>query len=315
MSDQPTPAERQAQSLTELLSVLELTRLGTATISVSGVDDTSNVGSTEADVFVADSIVQPHHRVYGGQVLAQSLMAASLTVRDEHPQRLPHSLHAYFMRPGDDTQPIRFSVERMRDGRSFSARRVHAMQHGKPILSLSASFEDPAGGLDHHDAMPDVPGPDELPSVADKFAGIDHPRAHHVVGRPVEHRYVDGDILMHIEGDNEARQNVWFRFLGDVADDPFLQASVLAYMSDYTVLESVLRRHDRVWADQSLRVASLDHSMWFHRIVDPAQWLLYSQESPSAQGGRGLGIGKVFTRDGMLTTTIAQEGMIRVKDA
>lgn len=315
MNEDNTPAERQARSLAELLSVLQLERLGTATISVSGVDEDSDLGSSEADVYVADSIVQPHHRVYGGQVLAQSLMAASLTVRDEHPERLPHSLHAYFMRAGDDTQPIRFSVERMRDGRSFSARRVHAMQHGRPILSMSASFQDPAGGLDHHDAMPDVPAPETLPAIADKFAPIDHPRAQHLAGRPVDHRYVDGDIAMQIEGAQTARQDVWIRLVGEVGPDPFLRAAVLAYMSDYTLLESVLRRHGKVWIDPSLRVASLDHSMWFHRDVDPSEWLLYSQESPSAQGGRGLGLGRVFTRDGTLTTTITQEGMVRVKES
>ncbi len=310
-----TPAQRQERALTDLLSILELRRLGTATINLTGVDEGPDIGSSQADVYEGDSLVQPHHRVYGGQVLAQSLMAASLTVREEFPQRLPHSLHAYFMRPGDDTRPIRFTVERMRDGRSFSARRVHAMQHGKPILALSASYEDPAGGLDHHDEMPDVPGPEDLPSLSDRLAGIDHPRAQHIVGRPVDHRYVDTDITVQADRDHVARQDVWFRLLGEVGADPFRQASVLAYISDYTLLESILRRHGRAWSDPSLRVASLDHSMWFHRIVDPAQWLLYSQESPSAQGGRGLGIGKVFTRDGVLAATIAQEGMIRVKES
>lgn len=310
-----TPAQRQERALTDLLSILELRRLGTATINLTGVDEGPDIGSSQADVYEGDSLVQPHHRVYGGQVLAQSLMAASLTVREEFPQRLPHSLHAYFMRPGDDTRPIRFTVERMRDGRSFSARRVHAMQHGKPILALSASYEDPAGGLDHHDEMPDVPGPEDLHSLSDRLAGIDHPRAQHIVGRPVDHRYVDTDITVQADRDHVARQDVWFRLLGEVGADPFRQASVLAYISDYTLLESILRRHGRAWSDPSLRVASLDHSMWFHRIVDPAQWLLYSQESPSAQGGRGLGIGKVFTRDGVLAATIAQEGMIRVKES
>jgi acyl-CoA thioesterase-2 len=310
-----SPAQRQERALTDLLSILELRRLGTATISMTGVDESPDIGSSRADVYEGNSLVQPHHRVYGGQVLAQSLMAASLTVREEFPQRLPHSLHAYFMRPGDDTRPIRFMVERMRDGRSFSARRVHAMQHGKPILALSASYEDPAGGLDHHDEMPDVPGPEDLPSLSDRLAGIDHPRAQHIVGRPVDHRYVDTDITVQADRDRVARQDVWFRLLGEIGTDPFRQASVLAYISDYTLLESILRRHGRAWSDPSLRVASLDHSMWFHRIVDPAQWLLYSQESPSAQGGRGLGIGKVFTRDGVLAATIAQEGMIRVKES
>src|SRR5690606_7811777 len=139
-------------------------------------------------------------------------------------------------------------------------------------------------------------------------------RALHLVGRPVDHRYVEGDITLQVDSDHAARQDVWFRLLGEVGTDPYRQAAVLAYMSDYTLLESVLRRHGRSWMDPRLRVASLDHSMWFHRIVDPSQWLLYSQDSPSAQGGRGLGVGKVFTRDGTLTTTIAQEGMVRVKD-
>ncbi|WP_277452176.1 acyl-CoA thioesterase II [Janibacter sp. DB-40] len=314
MTDDLTPAERQARSLADLLSILELRELGTGRITVTGVDDVSvGVGTPHIDVYEGDSLKQPHNRVYGGQVLAQSLTAANLTIRDEHPGRLPHSLHAYFLRPGDDTLPIRFSVERMRDGRSFSARRVHALQHDRTILSLTVSYQDPAGGLDHHDEMPEVPAPEDLAPVAEKFATIDHPRALHLVGRPVDHRYVEGDITLQVDSAHAARQDVWFRLLGEVGPDPYRQASVLAYMSDYTLLESVLRRHGRSWMDPSLRVASLDHSMWFHRIVDPSQWLLYSQDSPSAQGGRGLGVGKVFTRDGVLTTTIAQEGMVRVK--
>lgn len=317
MSPDPTSiTERQARSMADMLAILQLRRLGTGRISVTGSDDSSvGVGAQEIDVFEGDSLEQPHHRIYGGQVLAQSLMAANLTVREQYPDRLPHSLHAYFLRPGDDTRPVRFSVERMRDGRSFSARRVHALQNDRPILSLTASYEDPAGGLDHHDPMPDVPGPEELPSLASKYGQIDHPRAQHLIARPVDHRYVEGDIAMRIDGPHEARQNVWIRVVSDVGEDPFLRACVMAYLSDYTLLESVLRRHGRVWTDTSLRVASLDHSMWFHRPVDPSQWLLYAQESPSAQGGRGLGVGRVFTRDGTLTTTIAQEGMVRVKES
>ena len=316
MSEEPTLAERQSASLADLLSILELRELGVATIHISGIDgeDTEVMGTDGADIFEGRSQKMPHNRVYGGQVLSQSLMAASLTVRDEHPDRLPHSLHAYFMRAGDDTLPIRFAVERMRDGRSFSTRRVHAIQHGRPILSLTASFQDPAGGLDHHDVMPEVAAPEELASIAEIFGGMDHPRAQHLAARPVEHRYVEGDIAMQITGDHVAAQHVWIRAVNEVGEDPFLRAAVLAYMSDYTLLESVLRRHGRVWVDPSLRVASLDHSMWFHRPADPAQWLLYAQESPSAQGGRGLGIGRVFTRDGALAATITQEGMIRIKE-
>lgn len=316
MSDQPSLPERQAAAMADLLSILELEDLGVATIRVAGIggEEMEVVGTDRADIFEGRTQKMPHNRVYGGQVLSQSLIAASLTVREEHPDRLPHSLHAYFLRAGDDTQPIRFAVERMRDGRSFSARRVHAIQNGRPILSLTASFQEGAGGLDHHDPMPDVAAPEDLPSIADIFGGIDHPRAQHLASRPVEHRYVEGDIAMQVP-EHVARQNVWVRAVSEVRDDPFLQAAVLAYMSDYTLLESVLRRHGRPWIDPSLRVASLDHSMWFHRPVDPSQWLLYSQESPSAQGGRGLGIGRVFTREGALATTITQEGMIRVKEA
>lgn len=315
MSDQPSLPERQAAAMADLLSILELEALGVATIRVAGIrgEEMEVMGTDRADIFEGRSQKMPHNRVYGGQVLSQSLIAASLTVREEHPERLPHSLHAYFLRAGDDTQPIRFAVERMRDGRSFSARRVHAIQGGRPILSLTASFQDDAGGLDHHDPMPDVAPPEALPSIADIFGGIDHPRAQHLASRPVEHRYVEGDIAMQVP-ERSARQNVWIRAVSPVQQDPFLQAAVLAYMSDYTLLESVLRRHGRPWIDPSLRVASLDHSMWFHRPVDPSQWLLYSQESPSAQGGRGLGIGRVFTRNGALATTIAQEGMVRVKE-
>ena len=316
MSEESTLADRQASSLADLLSILELQEMGAATIQISGIggEETEVMGADRADIFEGRSQRMPHNRVYGGQVLSQSLIAASRTVREEHPERVPHSLHAYFMRAGDDTLPIRFAVERMRDGRSFSTRRVHAIQRGRPILSLTASFQDPAGGLDHHDPMPDVPAPEDLPSVADIFGGIDHPRAQHLAARPVDHRYVEGDIAMRVPGEHEARQHVWIRAVGEIPDDPFLRAAVLAYLSDYTLLESVLRRHGRPWIDQSLRVASLDHSMWFHRPADPSEWLLYSQEAPSAQSGRGLGVGRVFTRDGALTTTVTQEGMIRVKE-
>lgn len=301
--------------MAELLTALDLEPLGTARIRIEGLDgeELTDSGVAQADVFTASSLPQPHHRIYGGQVLAQSLMAASLTVQDGHPGRLPHSLHAYFMRPGDDTRPVRLAVERMRDGRSFSTRRVHALQHGQPILSLTASFQDPADGLDHQDAMPTVPGPAGLPSLADTFAGIDHPRAQHLAERPVEHRYLGPHVSYEPAPERVAAQCVWVRALGEIADDPYLRAAVLAYISDYTILEPVIRRHGKAWVDRSLRAASLDHSMWFHRPVDPSEWLLYSEESPSAQSGRGLGLGRFFTQDGRLVATVAQEGMVRVK--
>lgn len=314
MSEQSGLTAQQEASLADLLAILRLEPLGSAQIRIDGVDgeEAVAVSSGAADVFIGQSIKQPHNRVFGGQVLAQALMATSLTVRDEHEGRLPHSLHAYFMRPGDDTLPIRFAVERMRDGRSFSTRRVHAIQHGKPILSLTASFQDPAGGLDHHAEMPEVTAPAELPSLSDLFATIDHPRAQHLAARPADHRYVEGHIAFEPSAEPTAVQHVWMRAIGEIDDDPYVRAAVLAYMSDYSLLEPVLRRHGRTWTDRAMSVASLDHTMWFHRPFDPSAWLLYAQESPSAQGGRGLGIGKVFSEDGTLVATIAQEGMVRV---
>lgn len=299
----------------ELLAILTLREVGTATIRVEGLneDDTAAIGTSHPQIFVGESQHQPHGRTFGGQVLAQGLMAAGQTVADTMPGRLPHSLHAYFMRPGDASQPIRFSVERMRDGRSFSTRRVHAMQKGQPILAMTASFQDPAGGLDHQEAMPEVPRPEDLTSLADAFAGIDHPTVDHIRRRAIEHRHVEGHLMVP-GGQRQSHQSVWMRPVREVPNDPLLKAAILAYASDYTLLESTLREHGISWSDKRLRPASLDHAMWFHREAEANQWLLYTQESPSAQGGRGLGVGRIFTEDGVLIATVAQEGMLRIKE-
>jgi acyl-CoA thioesterase II len=243
-------------------------------------------------------------------------MAAGRTVADiddgDGPRHI-HSLHGYFMRPGDDTKPIRFAVERMRDGRSFSTRRVHAIQDGLPILSMITSFQEQADGLDHQDRMPQVPGPDTLPSLQDLFGAVDHPAARHLLNRPVEHRHVEGDVFAAPGSELAAQQSVWLKAIGSLPDDPLVHAAVLAYASDYTLLEPVIRRHGLAWSDRRLRPASLDHAMWFHRPVSVDDWILYTQESPSASGGRGLGIGRMFGADGTLVATVAQEGMVRVK--
>lgn len=315
MTDQRPLAERQAATLRELLDVLTLRPLGSARIEVTGIDGerSTSLGTEGADVFEGASIKQPHNRVFGGQVLAQALVASSLSLREEHPQRLPHSLHAYFMRAGDDTMPIRFVVERMRDGRSFSTRRVHAIQHGRPILSLTASFQDPAGGLDHQDPMPQVPGPDSLPSMNAVYDQYDVPQAKRLAERPFDHRYPAGDLAGPAREPGEAVQQVWVRMISEPLEDPYLRSALLAFVSDFSLLEPVLRRHGLAWGDRRLRPASLDHAMWFHRDVDPTQWMLYDQTSPSAQGGRGLGTGRFFTQDGRLVASVAQEGMMRVK--
>lgn len=326
VNDTPAPAP----ALTELLSVLELEEVGTADVQVT----TRSSGSTtescapanptsfaeEMRVFVGQSQKQPHGRVFGGQVLAQSVMACGRSVEAAvaeagGPARPIHSLHAYFMRPGDDTKPIHFAVERMRDGRSFSTRRAHAIQDGEPILSMSCSFQEDAGGLDHQDEMPQVPGPEGLKSLADVFGAFDHPGAKHLAeGRAIEQRHVEGEIFLAPGEEQVAEQNVWIRAIGRLPDDPLLHAAVLAYASDYALLEPVLRRHGRQWIGGGLNVASLDHAMWFHRPARADEWVLYSQESPSAQGGRGLGLGRMFTESGTLVATVAQEGMLRVRD-
>jgi acyl-CoA thioesterase-2 len=304
--------------LTDLLDTLDLEELGTARITVEGVGDRADLGESGATVFLGRSQKMPHGRVFGGQVLAQCVMAAGRTVADiddgDGPRHI-HSLHGYFMRPGDDTKPIRFAVERMRDGNSFSTRRVHAIQDGLPILSMIASFQEASGGLDHQDPMPQAPGPDELPSMNDLFGGIDHPGARHLLNRPVEHRHVDGNLFVGPGPELVSHQSVWFKAVGTLPDDPLVHAAVLAYASDYTLLEAVLRRHGLTWTDRRLRPASLDHAMWFHRPVRADEWMLYAQESPSASGGRGLGIGRIFTSEGTLVATVAQEGMVRVKES
>jgi acyl-CoA thioesterase-2 len=304
----------------DLIDVLTLKDVGTAQIAVTDVlgrDAAESIGATSARVFEGRSQKMPHGRVFGGQVLAQCVMAAGTTVReiDGDGPRPIHSLHGYFMRPGDDTLPIRFAVEEMRDGRSFSTRRVHAVQKGAPIMSMVCSFQERAGGLDHQEPMPAVAGPEGLTSLAEAFRGIDHPGARHLAeSRPIELRPVESNMFLDPGPEQVASNHVWMRAVDRLPDDPLLHAAVLAYSSDYSLLEPVLRRHGLVWTDRRLRVASLDHSMWFHRDARADEWLLYAQAAPSATSGRGLSIGQIFTRDGTLVATTAQEGMVRVKE-
>ncbi len=311
----------------DLLDVLDLTAEGSTTIHVAspgGIGE--DLGDSRGDVFLGRSQPQPHGRVFGGQVLAQSVIAAGRTVADinqngddatdrarpPRPRRI-HSMHGYFLRAGDAERPIRFLVERMRDGHSFSARRVHAVQEGRILLSMITSFQDEAGGLDHQSEMPQVPGPDEVPSDAEILAGIDHPAARHLAKRAVEIKHVEGPLFLEA-GEPVAQQHVWFRVPRELPDDPLLHAAVLAYSSDFSLLEPILRRHGLVWGDPRLRPASLDHAMWFHRTPRADDWILYRQASPSAQNGRGLGHGLMFAQDGTLMASVAQEGMIRVKE-
>ena len=264
----------------------------------------------DADTFTGTSLPLPGGRVFGGQVLAQAILAAGRTVE---PDRLPHSAHGYFLRPGDVARPVRFAVERLRDGRSFSARRTHALQDGVPILSLITSFQVDQPGLDHADpAPPSVPAPQDLPSPLDQPV-IDHPLAQFwIQSGAFELRHVEDLLFTGPGGVVTDRQMVWLRARGTLPDDPLLHRALLAFGCDQVMLEPVLRRHGVDWTTPGLSIASLDHAMWWHRPARADEWLLYVQASPSAQGGRGLGTAQVFTRDGALVATIAQEGMLRV---
>lgn len=254
---------------------------------------------------------QAHGRVFGGQVLAQALAAAARTVAGTRPA---HSIHGYFIRPGDALQPITFTVETLRDGRSFSVRRVLASQNEKAILALTCSFQEPAEGVDHQVAMPeDVPAPEELPTTADVLGNIRHPVAQEWSwSRPFDIRHVQSPIYVDRAARAQNTNMVWMKTFTPLADDPRLHLAALTYASDYTLLEPILRQHGVAWVQPGMSVASLDHAMWFHRAARVDKWLLYVQHSPSAQGARGLGQGSVFTREGELVATVAQEGMVRL---
>lgn len=265
---------------------------------------------TNEDIFTGVSEWMPMGRVFGGQVLAQSAIAASRTVdADRH----IHSLHGYFLRPGDIAQPITFAVDRIHDGRSFSTRRTQAYQNGLPIWSMIASFQDQDPGLDHQVDMPsDIPDPESLPSDSDLLSSIDHPIARYwATGRAFEMRHVGEPVYFGSVNDKVPHQAIWMKAIDRLPDDETLHRAALAYASDYSLLEPILRRHDKAWATPGLKVASLDHAMWWHRFGRVDEWLLYVQESPNAIGGRGLATGRIYRRDGLLLATIAQEGMIR----
>lgn len=266
---------------------------------------------TDEDIFVGHSPKQPRERVFGGQVLGQSVVAASRTIEGERPI---HSMHAYFLRAGDARTPITFGVQRLRDGRSFSARRVHAYQNGVPILSMIASFQEPSAGVEHQAPMPEgIPDPESLPTTADEIGNIDHPVAQDwAFNRPFDIRYVDAPLYFNPPTEHKAVNAVWMKTTGQMPDDDALHRAALAYASDYTLLEPVLRRHGLAWVTPGMNVASLDHAMWWHRPFRVDEWLLYVQESPSASGARGLGTGRIYNRAGVLVASTAQEGMIRL---
>ncbi len=281
---------------------------------LSALDLTDTGARTSEDIFTGPSQWMPGGRVFGGQVLAQSLIAAARTTASE---RVVHSMHGYFLRPGDAEQPITFSVDRIHDGRSFSTRRTQAYQKGLPILSMIASFQDVDEGLEHQIEMPaDLADAETLPSTADILAGVDHPVARFwATERAFDIRHVEAPIYLQVAGEKVAHQAVWMRAVGTLPDDPNLHRAALAYASDHTILEPIMRGHGVSWITPGLKAASLDHAMWWHRDGRVDEWLLYVQESPNAIGGRGLSLGRIYDRGGRLLASVAQEGMVRVPAA
>ena len=255
----------------------------------------------EVNIFRGRSPSDWRQRVFGGQVAGQALVAAGRTVP---PDRPVHSLHAYFIRPGDPSAPIVYTVDRVRDGRSFTTRRVSAIQHGKTIFTLSASFHHPEPGIQHAVSMPPVPPPDAIARLADDGFPT---------GNPIDLRFV-GPSRVDSGGQRIADTEhnlVWLRANGELPDDPLLHVCLMTYASDLTLLDSVLRWHGLSWADGRTSGASLDHAMWFHRPFRADRWLLYDQESPTAAGARGLAWGHVFTDEGELVVSVVQEGLVR----
>ncbi len=258
--------------------------------------------------------IEGRGRVFGGQVIAQGLVAAQNSVA---PDRVAHSLHAYFMRPGSEDHDIHYRVERDYDGGSFSTRRIVALQQGKPILNMAASFQRLEDGFAHQDPMPDVPMPDALESevaVRERLAARipESHRAHFLRERPIEHRPCDpGDWMP--DGARPAQQNIWFRARAPLPDDPALHRAILAYASDSWLLGTCTLPHNVRWETPGFISASLDHAVWLHDSFRMDEWLLYVCDSPAAGRGRGFNRGLVYTQDGRLVASAAQEGLIRMK--
>ena len=265
----------------------------------------------EENIYRGVSPEDSWQRVFGGQVAGQALIAAGRTVASD---RVVHSLHSYFIRPGDPSIPIVYEVDRVRDGRSFTVRRVIAMQRGKAIFSLSASFQLVQDGLDHQTEIPEAPAPETLRTFDERL--VTSPTASEFYRsrpRPIDVRYVDPPPWeRHGAGPTTGWYRVWMRADGRLPDDPLLHVCVLTFASDMTLLDSVLARHGLAHPADRIKMASLDHAMWFERPFRADEWLLYAMSSPSASGGRGLATGRFFTQDGCQVVSVVQEGMIRV---
>jgi acyl-CoA thioesterase II len=269
----------------------------------------------EMNLFRGESRDIGSPQVFGGQVLGQSLVAATATAED----RVVHSLHAYFLRRGDFNAPIVYEVDRALDGKHFSSRRVVAIQHGRQIFNMSASFQSAEAGLEHQIPMPEVPPPEVLPDLETHYRAMADqlPAAARRVleqKRPFEFRPVQPPDPLRRDK-SEPIKHVWFRAVDTLPDEEALHRCLLAYVSDFHLLDTALKPHGFAMISPRLMIASIDHAMWFHRRVRVDDWLLYAIDSPSASGARGFTRGSVFARDGRLVASAAQEGLIRVTAA
>jgi acyl-CoA thioesterase-2 len=275
--------------------------------------DLLDLEQIEENIFRGNSPDENRQRVFGGQVAGQALVAAGRTGVPE--DRPVNSLHAYFLRPGDPTVPIVYTVDRIRDGRSFTTRRVVAVQHGKAIFNLSASFHIREDGFDHQAEMPEAPDPESLPTMRERLATLgvtddefwSRPR-------PIDVRHVEDPPWLVRSDVPRAQQKVWMRADGVLGDDPLLHVCAMTYASDMTLLDSVLMAHGLSWHSGRIAAASLDHAMWFHRPFRADEWLLYVQESPTSAGARGLARGELWTHDGRHVVSVVQEGLLRMVD-
>jgi acyl-CoA thioesterase-2 len=269
----------------------------------------------EVNLFRGRSPQTGWQRVFGGQVIGQALVAACRTVEG----RTPHSLHGYFMLPGDPKVPIIYEVDRIRDGKSYTTRRVVAIQHGHAIFSLSASFHNDEGGLSHQMPMPQVPMPEELPAEADIRKALlpsmpEAVRRYYERERPIELRPVEYERYLGKKYES-GKFHVWIRTTARLPDDPAIHQCALAYASDLTLLDTALVPHGRTLFEAEFMAASLDHAFWIHRPFRADDWLLYAQDTPNLSGGRGFSRGLIFARDGRLVASVAQEGMVRQRRA
>ncbi len=269
----------------------------------------------DTDLFRGFSPHDGRPRIFGGLVAAQSLIAACRTVEG----RTAHSLHGYFLREGDTSVPVIYYVDRIRDGRSFATRRVVAKQHGKAIFNMSVSFQAPEEGLEHQAPMPDAPAPETIPTNEERLRAYQREGSKHpaidfllLLDRPIQRREIDHVNLLAPEV-HSGPQRTWFRADGELGDDPVMHQAVLAYASDYGLLEGSFAQHGHSFLTEKLIIASLDHAIWFHQPFRADQWMLYVTQSPRTSGGRGLNFGHIYTQEGSLVASVAQEGLMRTR--